>query len=149
MAYNGSTSSSGWGLFRVGLNYGFLYGGVTYFAVAPLTTEWTHLALVREAGTTRMFVDGEMRFLDVVGPATPAGDFMIGGNPEVASEGFDGLIDEVRVFTFEPGEFSINDLNLSNPPEPLAVPLHNSNGRLVLILMLLLFGLLVVRRFGL
>jgi hypothetical protein len=149
LAYNGSTSFGGWGLFRAGSNYGFLYGGITIVGVAPLTTEWTHLALVREAGTTRMFVDGQMLYQSGVAPAAPAGDFMIGGNPQLAGEGFDGLIDEVRVFTFEPGEFSIDDLNLSRPPAPLAVPLHSANGRLLLVLSLLLFGLLVLRRFGL
>lgn len=29
LVYNGNSGNSGWGLFRAGSNYGFLYGGVT------------------------------------------------------------------------------------------------------------------------
>jgi hypothetical protein len=149
LVYNGSTGTSGWGLFRLGDEYGFLYGGVVLSGVAPLTTEWTHLALVRDAGMTRVFVNGVQSFESGVAPAAPSGSFLVGGNPLVATEGFDGLIDEVRVFTFEPGQFEVADLNLGTPlPAPRAVPVHSTGGRAVLVLALLLVGLLILRRAG-
>ena len=148
LVYNGSTSTSGWGLFRVGADYGFLYGGIVLAGVAPLTTEWTHLALVRDGGTTRMFVNGEQRLEAGVAPLNPDGAFMIGGNPDLATEGFDGLIDEVRVFTFAPGQFSVDDLNLGNPPaEPgLPIPVDAPFALVLLALLILIPATVMLRR---
>ncbi|MDE2257595.1 MAG: hypothetical protein KGK05_07520, partial [Xanthomonadaceae bacterium] len=48
----------------------------------------------------------------------PAGGVGIGGNPLLSGfELFDGKIDEVRIFSFAPGAFSVGDLNLP-PPVP-------------------------------
>lgn len=146
LAYNGNTGSSGWGLFRLGNQYGFLYGGVVAQPVVTLGTGWTHLALVRDNGTSRFFVNGFQRFNSGSGPNPPAGSFLLGGNPLVASEGFDGLIDEVRVFTFAPGQFSPADLNLGTPPMPTQIPLDSTGSRIALAMLLLLIGALALRR---
>lgn len=143
LVYNGNTANSGWGLFRAGGSYGFLYGGVTLQPVVPLTTEWAHLALVRDGGITRFFFQGQQVFSSAAAPAVPAGSFLIGGNPAIGTEGFDGLIDEVRVFTFNPGEFSVADLNFGRPE---AVPASSPTARMLLALVLLLGGALALRR---
>jgi hypothetical protein len=146
LVYNGNSGNSGWGLFRAGDKYGFLYGGVVLDGVVPLTTNWTHLALVRDAGTTRFFVNGQQVPSAQGAPNVPAGSFLVGGNPLVPTEGFDGLIDEVRVFTFAPGQFSVSDLNLGTPPPPIAVPTGSDGARLLLAGLLLAAGALFVRR---
>jgi hypothetical protein len=61
----------------------------------------------------------------------------IGGNPLVSGfELFDGKIDEVRIFSFAPGAFTVGDLNL---PPPVATPM----------LSLRSLGLLALGLFGL
>lgn len=146
LVYNGHTGNSGWGLFRAGNEYGFLFGGVVLDGVVPLTTNWTHLALVRDAGSVRFFVNGQEVPSAQGAPNVPAGNFMVGGNPLQASEGFDGLIDEVRVFTFAPGQFVVSDLNLGTPPPPIAVPSGSDAARLLLAGLLLAAGALFARR---
>lgn len=117
IAYNGSTSTSGWGLFRSGGTYMGLYGGVNFVSGAPVTTgTWVHLALVRDNGVTTLYANGVASGTSGAVPNTPALGFAI-GNPIPGGEGFNGLIDEVRVFSFAPGAFSTRDL-LVNAPEP-------------------------------
>ena len=111
-----------------------------------MTTNWTHLALVRDAGATSVYVNGQ-RFSTAAGaPAAPAGSLFIGGNPLVATEGFDGLIDEVRVFTFQPGQFQVTDLNLGSPEPPIPVPAVSSQTLALLAALLLLAGVWIARR---
>ncbi len=148
LVYNGNTASSGWGLFRLGSNYGFLYGGVTLAGLTPVTGSWTHLALVRDGGVTSFYVNGQLIPTAAGAPIAPAGSFLVGGNPLVATEGFDGLIDEVRVFTFQPGQFSVTDLNLGTPEPPIAVPALSTQTLSLLAAFLLLAGLWVARRVG-
>ena len=146
LVYNGNSGNSGWGLFRAGSAYGFLYGGVTLNGLAPVTTNWTHLALVRDAGVTSLYVNGQRISTAAGAPAAPAGSLLIGGNPMVATESFDGLIDEVRVFTFQPGQFQVADLNLGSPEPPIPVPAVSSQNLALLAALLLLAGLWIARR---
>ncbi len=143
LAYNGRTDSTGWGLFRLGSSYGFLYGGVAAVAAAPISTQWTHLALVREGGTTRFFVNGVQATTSTAAPAAATGNFLLAGNPLVASEFFDGLVDEVRVFRFQPGQFRVTDLNLVGAPPATPVP---ATGPLALFVLGALLVGLTVRR---
>ncbi len=147
LVYNGNTGNSGWGLFRAGNEYGFLYGGVVLDGVVPISTQWTHLALVRDGGTNRFFVNGVQQVAAGGAPNPPVGNFLVGGNPLVATEGFDGLIDEVRVFTFEPGQFNVLDLNFGELPPAVSV---GSPLTLLLLAGLLLAagGLALGRRLG-
>jgi len=142
IAYVGNTSTSGWGLFRLGASYGILMGGITSQTFAPVTTGWTHLALVRENGTSHFYVDGVLVGTNGSTPNTPAGNTMIGGNPLNGSEFFTGSIDEVRIFTFVPGEFRITDLGYWVPPIPAASPV----GLAVLALLLGLAGAFAMSR---
>ncbi|MGH8324728.1 MAG: hypothetical protein ACRETD_13170, partial [Steroidobacteraceae bacterium] len=47
IVYNGNTSTSGWGIYRLGGDYGLLYGGNVATTVTPISPSWTELALVR------------------------------------------------------------------------------------------------------
>jgi hypothetical protein len=141
--YNGNTSTSGWGLYRLGASYGMLYGGNIAANVAPISTTWTELALVRNNGTTTVYVNGVGSYTTTIGPNPPVGGVAIGGNPlgslsppVAPPEFFGGKIDEVRIFSFAPGQFSANDLNL---PPPLPTPMLSP--RSLGLLALGLFGL--------
>jgi hypothetical protein len=140
IAYNGNTGSSGWGIYRLGGSYGLLYGGNLGANVAPISTAWTELALVRDNGMTTFYVNGVASYTTTTGPNPPLGGVGIGGNPlgalsppppGVPLEFFDGKIDEVRIFSFAPGQFSAGDLNLP-PPVPSPVSSLRSLGLLAL-----------------
>jgi hypothetical protein len=127
IAYNGNSGTSGYGLYRLGNSYGGLFGGVTFIGGgAPVANGSTHLALVRNAGVTTFYVNGvPAGTTTTAAPNPPTGSFGIGGNATIAiDEFFDGQIDEVRYFTFAPGQFSVGDLNLRRPePVPAGTPL--------------------------
>lgn len=122
IAYNGSPGANGWGIgmhvtnnLLSGLQisyFGELGGGIR---IGPTSTRVTalgaHLALVRDNGTNRFYLQGSVAgSASTTTPATPAGGFAIGGLPF-----FPGVIDEVRVFTFAPGQFNSNDLLVNQP----------------------------------
>lgn len=77
---------------------------------------WTHLALVRASGVTVMYVNGVPKATNNAAPAVPSGSFGVGAPPQVpASPFYAGDIDELRVFTFAPNQFSVNDLLCFQP----------------------------------
>ena len=117
IVYNGDTTSNGWGLYQIGNTFQGLFGGVTMIGNAPIQTDvWTHLALVRQQGVTTLYVNGIASGTDASAPNSPSGLFALGVAPSaLTNEFFDGLIDEVAVFTFGAGEFSTNDLSFVSP----------------------------------
>lgn len=143
IAYNGNSGSSGFGLYRIGDSWAGLYGGVQIIgSTVPVGTQWTHLALVRAGGVSTLYVNGVARATTPSAPNAPAGGFGIGGNAVLAiDEFFDGQIDEVRYFTFAPGQFQISDLNLSRP-DAFAVPVNAPIALVLLAALLGLFGAL-------
>lgn len=118
VAYNGDSAFGGWGLYRFGASWTYLYGGVEIGPMAPVTVgAWTHLAVVRNAGTTTFYVNGKpFGAQSAAVPNFPVGGMAIGGNFRASGENFTGLVDEVRIFTFAPGQFAVSDLNLAPPP---------------------------------
>lgn len=121
IVYNGTPGADGWGLWQVGNFFQGCFGGVEFFGLgAGSFGSWTHLALVCDDGLARLYVNGvpsgtELDYL----PNTPSDFFGIGGTPDNApSEFFNGLVDEVRVFTFAPGQFSSGDLLVNSPLPP-------------------------------
>ena len=146
IAYNGNTSNAGWGIYRLGTDYGLLYGGNIGAPVTPISTQWMELALVRDNGTTTFYVNGVASYTTAAGPNAPSGGIGIGANPlgffsppVAPPEVFDGKIDEVRIFSFAPGAFAVSDLNL--PPPPPVVPTPVLGLRSLGLLVLGLFGL--------
>jgi len=123
LAYNGSTASSGWGVYKLGATYAGLLGGVTFIGSAPATAgTWTHLALVRNSGTTTFYVNGVASGSTPAAPVTPGGIFGVAADPQNPPfERFHGGLDEVRVFTFAAGAFSTNDL-LFTPLPTIVTP---------------------------
>ncbi|HTI94953.1 MAG TPA: LamG-like jellyroll fold domain-containing protein, partial [Rudaea sp.] len=119
---------------------GLLYGGNLAASVTPVSNQWTELALVRDNGTTTFYVNGVASYSSAAGPNPPAGGVAIGGNSLISgAELFNGTIDEVRIFSFAPGAFTVGDLNL--PPPPPVVPTPALTLRSLGLLALGLFGL--------
>jgi len=116
----------GYGLQQSGEStYMGIYDGVTYIqsqdTPIPVTGEWTHLALVRDAESfgTQLYANGELIYSSErrapvpVVPDKGKGAFIVGGNlfANNAMKGsFAGHIALVRVFKFKPGEFKAEDL---------------------------------------
>jgi hypothetical protein len=125
IAYNGAASlgySGGWGLIIATNNtYQGLFGGEVSFGTnVAVANVWTHLALVRASGISILYINGVVAATDsTYTPGLPVLNFGLGAPPQVpttqvpTSQFFTGLMDEVRVFTFSPGQFSTNDLLLN------------------------------------
>lgn len=115
IADNGFAGSGGWGLYQSGGSYVAFFGGLAVFGsgiASPGT--WVHLALVRDSGTATLYVNGIAAGNSSVTPNPVTGGFAIGATPQPpATAFFNGTIDELRVFTFVPGQFSTNDLLLN------------------------------------
>ncbi|MEM6755984.1 MAG: LamG domain-containing protein [Planctomycetota bacterium] len=103
--------------------WGMVYGkaSVGFRAIAP--DEWVHLAVVIDGGTGRFFVNGV-----AAGEAPNAQSWgyprsrsmTIGLPVQKSNKPFEGAIDEVRVFTFEPGAFDPSDLLYFQQPQAAA-----------------------------
>ena len=105
-------AAGGWGIYQNGGGYFGLFGGVAIFGngtASPGT--WAHVALVRDNGTSTLYVNGIPTGTTASAPNPATGGFAIGTPPQApTSSFFNGVIDEVRVFTFAPGQFSTSDL---------------------------------------
>lgn len=114
IVYNGSTATSGWGFLVAGGQFQALYGGVQIFGTGVATPNvWSHVALVRDSGNATLYVNGVPAGTAIDIPHTPGGNFAIAAPPQVAlgsGQSLTGRVDEVRVFAFNPGKFSTNDL---------------------------------------
>jgi hypothetical protein len=97
--YNGSSSSSGLGIYLISDELSVLVGGVVEESTTSSLSvgSWTHLALVRNGGTISLYINGVAQTLSSSGdiPITPSGNFYVGGNPN-GQEYFNGTIDEAR-----------------------------------------------------
>ncbi len=125
IAYDGNTALNGWGIFQSGTNYfGFIGGspgtiiGVSN-GVATAGT-WTHVALVRVAGTSGFFINGALNgATTTVSPVSPtvADSFAIGALPQSpSSDDFNGAIDEVRICSFNSTLFKNSDFLVNVKP---------------------------------
>lgn len=124
VVYNGTPSANGFGIVRAGNQWRAQFGGVGLFGSAPVVVDrWTHLAILQFSGVSTFYVDGI-----AVGQAqsvstAATGAFSVAGALPFASTGmFDGLVDEVRLFTFAPGQFQPRDLLLFGPEIALERP---------------------------
>jgi hypothetical protein len=120
LAYLGDTGQNGFGLFIFGTELYGLYGGVRFLPTGRSASinSWTYFALVRDGGFTTLYVDGTTPIpSDGTAPAPALSGLKIGSNG--SEEFFGGYADEVRVFSFAPGQFSTSDLLIA-VPEPSA-----------------------------
>jgi sugar lactone lactonase YvrE len=119
IVYNGSTATSGWGLLLSGSQFLGLFGGVEIFGTGAASPNvWTHVALVRDSGNATLYVNGVASGNSSSLPHTPDSGFAIAAPPQVpinSGQSLTGRVDEVRVFTFNPGQFSTNDLLYFQP----------------------------------
>jgi len=117
IAHNGNVTANGWGLFatigQFGVaGYGGEFGGGTQvgFGAHGSAGSWRHVALVRDNGVSTFYFNGVASgSTSGATPALPSGAFATAAAPGQPGF-FPGVIDEVRVFTFAPGQFSPNDL---------------------------------------
>lgn len=116
-----------------------VYQGVVVFDpventdVSNYYDTWTHLALVRDNGTTKFFLNGTQLTInnDNLAPFAPSGGTYI-SQANVTSL---HKLDEARIFTFAAGQFNVNDLlyfsSLSAVPEPSTILLLSVGGWLL------------------
>ncbi len=106
--------SSGLGLALQGDGaWGITFGKGTIGFTKLETNKWVHLAVVIDGGKGRFFVNGKSagENPEATSWGYPAKRAMSIGVPVLNNnKGFVGAIDEVRVFTFEPGAFETRDL---------------------------------------
>lgn len=97
-------------------DWAWVGGNIATGGGVPATTgEWTHLAMVLDNGKTTFYANGiAVGSYDGLIPSIPlkGSGFHLGVNP-LAIERFSGDIDELRIFSFAPGAFSISDLNIT------------------------------------
>lgn len=75
------------------------------------TNRWMHIAVVNENGVNSFYVDGVRRGQPTDKNTIPNGNIFAGGSPGT-TPAFRGYMDELRISTFAPGQFSVNDLLL-------------------------------------
>ena len=121
IAYNGDTATSGWGIMISGSAYSALYGGkVIFSAGTAVPGVWTHVAVVRDNGTSTLYINGVAISTSPATPNVPVDNFAVGAPPfNPDNQFFTGLIDEVRVFTFATGQFSNTDLLINSTLTPV------------------------------
>jgi len=120
---------------RNGYNFGLLNGnwslrypggaGFDQSLARATIGEWQHIAFVRNNGENEFYVNGILRGTSGIDPVTPLsgennfdnpGGFSLGasynsyfGGVFDPFSGINGLIDETRIYTFDPGTFDINE----------------------------------------
>ena len=132
IAYNGRGGgpAGGWGLYVAGGNYSGLFANINFndTGIAPTLNTWQDIALVRNNGVNQFYINGVLVATNLGGNAGPQkptsdapgvtfGGFKIGGDYNAVhnaagttTDEFNGIVDEVRVFTFAPGSFAATDL---------------------------------------
>ena len=118
IAYNGDTTTDGWGIYQIRTNYFGVFGGVVSqiggTAATAMAGAWTHVALVRDNGVAALYINGvaNHQVTNAAPQQVVKGDgFAIGVIPQSPPAGaFNGVIDEVRVFTFGARQFRTSDL---------------------------------------
>jgi hypothetical protein len=122
IAYNGTTGSSGFGLYTHNGFYAAFVGNVGFDnSSTPIVAgTWTNVAFVISGGHDTLYINGVGQSVANLIPFAAAGSMVIAAN-QAHGENFTGNIEDVAVFTFAPGAFSPSDLLYSqqtSTPEP-------------------------------
>jgi len=125
MALQLSGAGSKLAIRRVGSDLRFSYFGVAGIdsQVVPLTTgEWTHAAVIRDSGTTTAYVNGSQLVGSTGHNPSWSGTIHIGLRSG-GSEYWDGALDEIRMYTFDPNtDDPVAAFNIGSPiPEPMTM----------------------------
>ncbi|BDS06970.1 hypothetical protein NT6N_20100 [Oceaniferula spumae] len=112
-------NNNGWGASAHGVSW---IGGTQGVSGSFVADEWVHLALIRQSGTTTLYIDGAAQ------TGTWGGTPVFGSGHMVVTPGggtyFDGHLDEGRVVTFDPSDSTTAILNtLQGVPEPSSTAL--------------------------
>ena len=99
--YNGNTSTNGWGLAsdENGTLYVF-FGGISLTSTTTTLSlnQWSHLALIRNSGITKVFLNANEIFSSALAtPQTPSGNLLFGIN-NINTEAFNGSLDEIKIY---------------------------------------------------
>jgi hypothetical protein len=125
LAWNGNLGNpqSGWGLITY---QGTLQGYYPQIALldtgfTPTANEWFYVALVRDNGVAKIYINGTTPLTPTSADATPVEPAVLSALTTGGSaDGMKGLLDEVRIFTFSPGAFDASkDLLIVPPREPV------------------------------
>ncbi|MBI1370027.1 MAG: hypothetical protein GC162_15405 [Planctomycetes bacterium] len=126
-----SSNASGIEVGTTGNNFYAAISSVAFVAQVPIVDNvWTHLALVRDNGTTSFYINGVFIASSALAPIplpNSGPPFPIGANAHFGvdaggSSGYEGLADEAHFFTFDPGAFEVGDLSFFAAPAPAALP---------------------------
>ncbi|MBA4388181.1 MAG: hypothetical protein C0404_09385 [Verrucomicrobia bacterium] len=82
------------------------------------TNEWVHLALVRESGVATFYVNGQPWGAASASVPTDGAVARLGA---ATSPAFLGGVDELRIFTFSPGQFNADELLIYESGAPVIV----------------------------
>ncbi|GAA5120195.1 alkaline phosphatase D family protein [Luteolibacter yonseiensis] len=97
------------------------------------TNRWSHVAVTFDSTTLRLYVDGAQvatHSLPVPGPAAETGGFVIGGHRAGTGRNFDGLLDEVALWSRALSAEEIGSLYHAGVPQalPTATSAANTGG---------------------
>jgi len=113
---NGDGNAGGFTLLIIDNVYSGIMNGIIVLkgTVTP-DGKWHNIALVNDNGTLKLFVDGTLDANSKPGGSTVASGFLsigavFNGNTGRYAGFTNGSIDEIRIFTFVPGEFVESDL---------------------------------------
>ncbi|MCX6922311.1 MAG: hypothetical protein NT154_03715, partial [Verrucomicrobia bacterium] len=79
-------------------------------------TTWMHIAVVNQGGTNTFYVNGVAHGAPLATNTIPNGN-IFAGSGEGTGGSYHGYLDELRISTFAPGQFSTTNL-LTRPPGP-------------------------------
>lgn len=105
-------------------------GGFACMLDRSLFTEnWAHVAVTFDSTRLHLYLDGSevaSHQLPVPGPVAETGGFVIGGHREGTGRNFDGLLDEIALWSRALSSAEISTLYHEGNPEPLPVDLAPS-----------------------
>ncbi len=114
-AFGVGLSGNGWS--ARDFNFSYIGSDDTGVAGSFSANTWTHLALIRDNGTTTFYINRVAQTPTYAG--APSHDLGFLSTEPGAPTYFDGDMDEARVVTFTPGESTSNVLDaLQGVPEP-------------------------------
>lgn len=135
VVYNGATGQNGFGFVQSGMMFEAFFGLGYFGTTVGEVDTWSHLALVRDGGIATFYLNGIPVGSSSATPNSATGSLSCRTRPAFAgSTTYRANIDEVRIFTFAPGQFSISDLLHPGPhtTTPPVLRFNRSNENLVL-----------------